>query len=72
MDAFRDAITDCNLEDLGHTGEVFTWKRGRIRERLDHALFNGDWSLWYPGAVLQHLEYIRSDHRPLLLDTDYH
>jgi hypothetical protein len=38
---------------------------------LDHALFNGDWSLLHLGAVLQHLGYIRSDHRPLLLDTDY-
>jgi hypothetical protein len=25
----------------------------------------------HPGAVLQHLEYTKSDHRPILLDTDY-
>jgi hypothetical protein len=27
--------------------------------------------LQHPGAVVQHLAYIRSDHRPILLDTDY-
>jgi hypothetical protein len=25
----------------------------------------------HPGAVLSHLEYTRSDHRPILLDTEY-
>jgi hypothetical protein len=25
----------------------------------------------YPGAKLQHLGFVRSDHRPILLDTDY-
>jgi hypothetical protein len=31
MQAFRDALMDCDLEDLGFQGEKFTWKRGRIR-----------------------------------------
>jgi hypothetical protein len=25
----------------------------------------------HPGTMLQHLGFIRSDHRPILLDTDY-
>jgi hypothetical protein len=46
MQAFRDALTDCGLEDLGYTGDIFTWIRKRsrmgpgIRERLDRACAN--------------------------------
>jgi hypothetical protein len=71
MQAFCDALADCELEDLGFSGDPFTWKRGRIRERLDRVVANGDWMTMHQGAKLQHLEFIRSDHRPLLLDTDF-
>jgi endonuclease/exonuclease/phosphatase family metal-dependent hydrolase len=69
MQAFRDALMDCDLEDLGFQGEKFTWKRGRIRERLDHVICNGSWVMMYPMARVHHLAYIRSDHLPILLDT---
>ena len=72
MQAFRDALSDCELEDIGFSGDTFTWKRGCIKERLDRAVVNGEWSAMHPGYVLQHLEYAKSDHRPILLDTDYH
>jgi hypothetical protein len=71
MQAFRDTLSDCALEDIGFSGDQFTWKRRRIRERLDRAVADGAWSLMHPGANLRHLEYTRSDHRPILLDTDY-
>jgi hypothetical protein len=71
MQAFRDTLTDCGLEDLGFIGDQFTWKRGRIRERLDRAVANGPWLMMHPGATLQHLGYTKSDHRPILLDTEY-
>lgn len=40
MVAFREALDDCELNDLRFTGQWFTWERGRlkennIRERLD-------------------------------------
>ncbi|GMI65482.1 hypothetical protein HRI_000217500 [Hibiscus trionum] len=40
MEGFRNALSDCSLEDLGYTGCWFTWEKGRmasttIRERLD-------------------------------------
>jgi hypothetical protein len=40
MSAFREALLDCKLEDLGFIGDNFTWHRGRIREHLDRAVAN--------------------------------
>jgi hypothetical protein len=71
MQAFRDVLSDCGLEDLGYVGDPFTWKRGRIRERLDRVVTNNSWVDMHPDAMVTHLEYTRSDHRPLLLDTEY-
>jgi hypothetical protein len=71
MQNFRDALADCNLEDLGYSGDPFTWRRGRIKEHLDRCLANNSWNVMHPGALVQHLNYIRSDHRPILLDTEY-
>jgi hypothetical protein len=67
MQAFRDAIDDCNLTDMGYIGDKFTWQRGNIRERLDRALANEAWSDKFPDACLHHLDYYRSDHRPILM-----
>jgi hypothetical protein len=71
VQAFRDALVNCQLENFGLSREPFTWKRGRIRERLDHAVENGAWVTMHPGAIMQHLGYIQSDHKPLLLDIAY-
>jgi hypothetical protein len=48
MDAFCDSLMDCGLEDIGYSGEIFTWKRERIRERLGRAVANGDWIQIHP------------------------
>ncbi|XP_074306558.1 uncharacterized protein LOC141641810 [Silene latifolia] len=29
MDAFRSALDDCDLQDLGFIGNIYTWQRGR-------------------------------------------
>jgi hypothetical protein len=71
MQVFRDVLSDYGLEDLGYVGNPFTWKRGRIRERLDRVVTNNSWVDMHPDAMVTHLEYTRSDHRPLLLDTEY-
>ena len=31
MQNFRDALVDCELEDMGCSGELYTWRRRRIR-----------------------------------------
>ena len=35
MQAFHDALTDCELSDMGFSGDMFTWQRGKVRECLD-------------------------------------
>jgi endonuclease/exonuclease/phosphatase family metal-dependent hydrolase len=70
MQAFRDVVSDCNLNDLGFVGEQFTWRRGRIRERLDRAVVNDSWIMMHPEASLFHQDYMRSDHHPILTDTE--
>jgi hypothetical protein len=72
MQAFRDSLIACDLHDVGYSGDPFTWRRGRIRERLDRATANSDWLAMHPDASLTHLESIKSDHRPILLDTEPH
>lgn len=43
MDAFKEALDDCGMTDLGFTGDPFTWwnnnndDQNYIRERLDRA-----------------------------------
>jgi hypothetical protein len=71
MKAFHDAMDDCNLEDVGFVGDPFTWNRGTMRERLDRGIANQSWIQMHDKAAIIHLEYNHSDHRPLLLDTDY-
>jgi hypothetical protein len=52
MQAFRDALIDSELEDIGFHGEKFTWKRGKIQEKLDRALSDGEWALMHIGASI--------------------
>jgi hypothetical protein len=44
MNDFQEALSDCNLVDIGFIGDPFTWKRGRVRERLDRAVVSPSWS----------------------------
>ena len=59
------------LEDIGYEGDKFTWFRGGLRERLDRAVANAGWILMHPLAGLCNLEMGKSDHWPILLDTDH-
>jgi hypothetical protein len=61
---------DCELADIGFSGDVFTWQRGRIRERLDRGVANVQWNILFPEAQLTNGEMVKSDHQPLIVDTD--
>ncbi|BFG35644.1 hypothetical protein CerSpe_219180 [Prunus speciosa] len=70
MLAFRQAISDCALEDSGFEGAEFTWystRMGGIKERLDRALANLKWQQLFPASRVVHLDPSRSDHLPFLI-----
>jgi hypothetical protein len=71
LQAFHDMLSECALNDVGFVGDLFTWRRGQIRERLDRAIANLQWSNLYPQSMLVNSESIRSDHRPIVMDTHY-
>jgi hypothetical protein len=70
--AFHDTLDDCELDDIGYIGDPFTWHRGSMRERLDRGLANHSWNMLHDKAAIVHLQYNHSDHRPLLLDTEFY
>lgn len=55
---------------MGFSGDIFTWQRGKIRERLDRGVSNAPWNELFPNARLVNGEMTKSDHRPLIVDTE--
>ncbi|GMJ05748.1 hypothetical protein HRI_004244000 [Hibiscus trionum] len=75
MEAFRRALEDCDLEDLGFSGNWYTWEKGRlssnvIRERLDRGVVNPLWRDNFPDCSVEHLSHTISDHCPLLVSMN--
>lgn len=74
MNVFSDALSDCNLHDLGFTGPIFTWSNNRtdpytVRCRLDRACGNNEWMSFAPTTAVENLHFPGSDHVPLLLSV---
>ncbi|KAA3479433.1 Retrovirus-related Pol polyprotein LINE-1 [Gossypium australe] len=67
---FGNFVDLANLHDLGFRGPPFTWHRGNLFERLDHALGNEVWVNYFPNSLTTHLPRIKSDHRPLLFSLN--
>ena len=70
MEAFRDVISICQLEDLGFLEPKFTWCSKRegedfIKERLDRALANHQWQDLYPVRQVEIMSSCSSDHSPI-------
>lgn len=60
LSAFREALDDSGLEDLGFVGPTYTWCNKRegdalIQERLDRFTGNWDWSQLFPNFKISHL-----------------
>jgi hypothetical protein len=67
MELFRDALTFCDLHDLGFSGLPYMWDIGRsgnanVLVRLDRAVADPTWQEIYSDARVWHLISSRSDH----------
>ena len=75
MDAFREVLEACGLQDLGFEGDCFTWRNnqyteaGFIRERLDRAVSNPEWRGMFLGARVVNGDPKHPDHRPVIIYT---
>ncbi|KAK8623644.1 hypothetical protein V6N13_065010 [Hibiscus sabdariffa] len=67
--SFSDIVFNCGLMDLGFSGPTFTWYSGSRAVRLDRCFGNAAWFSSFPNSILHHLVRMKSDHRPLLLQT---
>ncbi|XP_042980012.1 uncharacterized protein LOC122310200 [Carya illinoinensis] len=72
MEAFRTVVEDCGLQDLGSSGDNFTWSNRRegsdfTKARLDRAFVDKDWrDLKFINSVLV-LPAQCSDHNLILV-----
>ncbi|XP_061352059.1 uncharacterized protein LOC133297028 [Gastrolobium bilobum] len=67
VNAFKQCLESCYINDLGFKGPKFTWKRNNLQERLDRVSVNERWNVTWPDREVVHLPYYSSDHRPILL-----
>lgn len=76
MDAFKEALDDCEMSDLGFSGDPFTWwnnshdDRSYVRERLDRAMADGAWRSRFPAFKVTNGDPKHLDHRPVIMETD--
>ncbi|KAK4265443.1 hypothetical protein QN277_026496 [Acacia crassicarpa] len=63
-------LEEGSLNDLGFVGPPFTWRRTGSASRIDRVLGSSSWQDTFPNAVVKHLNWYKSDHRPLLLQLD--
>jgi hypothetical protein len=75
MDKFREALEECDLHDLGFSGDRFTWRNKQmkrnthIRERLDRAVANYTWRDRFSLVKVRNGDPYHSDHRPVVIVT---
>ncbi|XP_024177965.2 uncharacterized protein LOC112183883 [Rosa chinensis] len=67
MQPFRDALSQCDLFDLGFHGSPFTWRGPGMRSRLDRAVASVTWSDIFQAARVLHLPLVHGDHVPILV-----
>ncbi|XP_020592778.1 uncharacterized protein LOC110033211 [Phalaenopsis equestris] len=70
IDKFGKTMVDAGLSDMGFAGPKYTWKRGKVFERIDRCFVNQAWFSFFGFSHIQHLCISGSDHKPLLLSFD--
>lgn len=70
---FKYVLSHHNLTYLGCKGPKYTWKHGfanyHMVERLDRDVANDYWKTLFQKAILWNLQFLKSDHCPILLNT---
>jgi hypothetical protein len=77
MADFREALSQCDLYDLGFVGKPWTFDNQQegnknVRVRLDRVVADYNWTNMFPNYQVRHLTSSRSDHCPILLTLDSH
>lgn len=71
---FRRMLKASGLHEVKTFGGIFTWignrSSGTVKSKLDRALATAEWLDTHPKAMAQLLDWVGSDHRPLLLQTN--
>ncbi|KAL0320136.1 UNVERIFIED_CONTAM: hypothetical protein Sradi_5275100 [Sesamum radiatum] len=72
---FRSCLSDCQLADLGFSGQSFTWCNQReypytVRVRLDRACATLGWQSMFPTAQVVTKRARGSDHNPLVINLE--
>lgn len=60
--SFAACLNACNLVDKGFKGQLFTWQRGSLKERLNRVVCTLDWQERFPDSSVTHLLLQSSDH----------
>lgn len=71
MQPFRDALSYCDLFDLGFSGSPFTWQTTGMKSRIDRAVVSPSWSDIFTHARVLNLPPIHGDHVPILLGAHF-
>ncbi len=72
METFRQALSDCTLQDMGFQGNKYTWWNGRygadcVYERLDRGVCTAEWKILFPFSQVRHVPFSNSDHDALIV-----
>lgn len=73
--AFGEWLNELALVHMGFRGDTFTWRRGKetrnlVAKRLDRALCSAQTRVRWQEAVVTHLPFLASDHRPLYVQLE--
>ena len=72
MEEFRDMLDECGFQDLGYSGNKFTWCNGHgeghtVWERPDRVVGTVEWLSMFLATEVVHLECGTLNHKPIMI-----